>query len=249
MENDDSPVGQILSRRDALKLLGLTGAALLAACTPGQLTSTPGATSVPTTSATGVGGLPACVVRPEETEGPYYVDEDLDRSDIRSDPSTGEVKEGVPLVLTFNVSQVSNGGCTPLEGAEVEIWHCDAAGVYSDVSDPGFNTQGQKFLRGSQVTDANGQATFTTIYPGWYSGRTVHIHFKVHPSANKVFTSQLFFDDALSDQVFANEPYASKGQRDMLNSSDRIFSDQLLLNVTQANEGYAAIFDIGVDAS
>jgi protocatechuate 3,4-dioxygenase beta subunit len=114
------------------------------------------------------------------------------------------------------------------------------------VSDPGFNTKGQKFLRGYQVTDANGQAAFITIYPGWYSGRTVHIHFKMHPSENKVFTSQLFFDDALSDQVFANALYASKGQRDTLNSRDNIYNDQLLLNVAQANKGYAATFNIGL---
>jgi protocatechuate 3,4-dioxygenase beta subunit len=99
------------------------------------------------------------------TEGPYYVDEDLNRGDIRSDPATGVVKEGALLELTFNVSQISEAGCTPLEGAKVEVWHCDAAGIYSDVSDPGFDTQGQKFLRGYQVTDATGQATLLTIYP------------------------------------------------------------------------------------
>ena len=165
------------------------------------------------------------------------------------DPATGEVKEGMSLVLTFNVSQISGNGCTALEGAKEEIWHCDALGVYSDVSDPGFNTQGQKFLRGHQFTNGSGQTTFTTIYPGWYSGRTVHIHFKVNPSANQVFTSQLFFDDALSDHVFANEPCASKGQRNTFNSNDRIFSDQLLLNITQANGGYAATFDIGMQTS
>jgi protocatechuate 3,4-dioxygenase beta subunit len=186
------------------------------------------------------------------TEGPYYVDEDLNRSDIRSDPGTGEVKEGALLTLTFNVPQVSDGSCSSLEGAKVEIWHCDAEGVYSDVSDPGFNTEGEKFLRGYQVTDGNGQATFNTIYPGWYLGRTVPIHFKVHDDTSDqsaVFTSQLFFDDSLSDQVLAQEPYASKGQRDTLNSTDRIFDEQLLLDVTQANEGYAANFNIGLQMS
>jgi protocatechuate 3,4-dioxygenase beta subunit len=85
------------------------------------------------------------------------VDEELNRTDIRSDPTSGVFKEGALLALTFNVSQISEAGCAPLEGAKVEIWHCDAEGVYSDVSDPGFNTEGQKFLRGYQVTDANGQ--------------------------------------------------------------------------------------------
>ena len=189
------------------------------------------------------------MVRPEVIEGPYYVDEDLNRSDIRSDPSTGAVKDGALLTLTFNVSQVSGSGCTPLEGAKVEIWHCDAAGVYSDVSDPGFNTKGQKFLRGFQTTGANGQATFVTIYPGWYSGRTVHIHFKIHHNTSeqsKVFTSQLFFDDSFTDQVFAKEPYASKGQRITLNSNDNIYQDALRVDVAQANDGYATSFDIGL---
>jgi protocatechuate 3,4-dioxygenase beta subunit len=189
------------------------------------------------------------VVRPEVTEGPYYVAENLVRSDIRADTSTGTAKEGTPFVLTFNVSQVSNSTCTPLQGATVEIWHCDAAGQYSDVSDPGFNTKGQNWLRGAQVTDANGKATFTTIYPGWYSSRAVHIHFKVHPDATKVFTSQLFFDDALSDQVFTQQPYAAKGQRDTLNSNDNIYQQTLLLTTTKTDQGYAATFDIGIDPS
>ncbi|PLS80810.1 MAG: intradiol ring-cleavage dioxygenase, partial [Chloroflexi bacterium] len=185
---------------------------------------------------------PACVVRPEVTEGPYYVDVDLVRSDIR------EQKAGTPLVLTFNVLQVADRSCTPLEGATVEIWHCDAEGAYSGVSDPGFDTSGQTWLRGAQVTDAHGVATFTTIYPGWYSGRAVHIHFKVSPSADKVFTSQLFFDDALSQQVFAQAPYAAKGStQDTLNSTDNIYQDLLLLDTTQSSDGYAATFPIGID--
>jgi protocatechuate 3,4-dioxygenase beta subunit len=192
--------------------------------------------------------VPACVVRPEATEGPYYVDEDLVRSDIRTDPGTGTAREGAPLVLTFNVSKVSNGSCTAFEGATVDIWHCDAVGQYSDVTDRSFDTKGQKWLRGSQVTDAGGKATFTTIYPGWYPGRAVHIHYKVYPDTSQVFTSQLFFDDTLSQQVFTQAPYASKGSTpDTLNSTDNIYQDLMLLAATKTDQGYAATFDIGVE--
>jgi len=259
MDNDDRQIGYVLSRREALKLLGVASGALLAGCAPGAVptTSAPSQTpvsgsttapsDVPTEAASAATDTaPACIVRPEQTEGPYFVDEKLERSDIRSDPTTGEVKEGELLALTFNVSQVTGSGCTPLAGATVDVWHCDALGVYSDVSDPGFNTAGQKFLRGYQVTDANGTAAFTTIYPGWYSGRTVHIHFKVRTDQNFEFTSQLFFDEALSDQVFTQAPYASKGQRNTLNSTDNIYDDLLLLTVTQTDQGYAATFDIGL---
>lgn len=248
MENDDLPVGRLLSRREALKLLGAVSAAMLAGCAPTVSQST-NATPTQAASATTVATLPSCVVRPEVTEGPYYVDEDLNRSDIRADPGTGAVKDGALLALTFRVMRVTGTACAPLEGAKVEIWHCDAAGVYSDVSDPGFDTTGQKFLRGYQVTDANGQATFTTIYPGWYSGRAVHIHFKIHDDTSgqdREFTSQVFFDDVFSDQVFTQAPYASMGQRDTLNNTDRIYDSQLLLVTTPASDGYAATFDIGL---
>jgi protocatechuate 3,4-dioxygenase beta subunit len=206
--------------------------------------------SIATAVAGNTAAVPACVVRPEVTEGPYYVDEALDRSDIRSDPTTGTLREGTPLVLTFNVSQVSSGSCTPLAGAVVDVWHCDATGAYSDVSDPSFNTEGQKWLRGSQTTDANGQASFTTIYPGWYPGRAVHIHYKVHPDENKEFTSQLFFDDTLSQQVFTQAPYTTKSSTpDTLNSIDSIYQELMLLTTTKTDQGYASTFDIGVDLS
>lgn len=257
MENDDLPVGRILSRRDALKLLGVTGAAVLAGCAPG-LSGTVGTGGAPTSipSVATAGTLPACVVRPALTEGPYFVDEKLNRSDIRSDPSDGSVKEGLPLQLAFRVSQVGNDSCTPLAGATVDVWHCDALGVYSDATDPGFNTRGKKFLRGYQVTDTNGLAQFTTIYPGWYQGRTVHIHFKIRNDAGSGsvfdFTSQLFFDDAVSDQVFAQPPYAARGQRTLRNEGDNIFQnggDQLTLQLAQAQAGYATTFDIGLNMS
>jgi protocatechuate 3,4-dioxygenase beta subunit len=201
---------------------------------------------------------PACVVKPELTEGPYFVDNQLDRSDIRSEPSDGSMREGVPLALAFNVSQVGNGTCAPLAGARIDVWHCDALGVYSGVSDNSFpsSTVGEKFLRGYQLTDAAGAAGFQTIYPGWYAGRAVHIHFKIRTTdvngSAYEFTSQFFFDEAVTDQVHALQPYASKGQRNMLNSADGIYrsgGDQLLLTPLAVDDGYAASFAIGLDLS
>jgi protocatechuate 3,4-dioxygenase beta subunit len=194
--------------------------------------------------------LPTCVVVPAQTEGPYFVDEKLNRSDIRSDPSDGSVKEGLPLQLTLHVSSVSTAGCTPLAGAMVDIWHCDAQGVYSDEQANG--TTGQKFLRGYQVTDSKGVVQFQTIYPGWYQGRTVHIHFKVRSGAGSgqtyEFTSQLYFDGAITAKVHAQAPYASRGQSPMKNAQDGIYQSggsQLMLNLMPAAQGYTGTFDIG----
>lgn len=239
---------QLLSRREALALLraGVT-TILVVGCIPRKSTSA---------QASFTANLPTCVVKPEQTEGPYFVDEKLNRSDIRSDPSDGSIKDGVPLQLTLRVSQVNNTACTPLTGARADIWHCDAQGVYSDVNDRSFNTVGKKFLRGYQVTDANGSVQFTTIYPGWYPGRTVHIHFKIRTDAasgkSYEFTSQLYFDDSITDQVHALSPYASKGQRTLKNAQDGIFTDggeQLLLKLTKTSSGYAATLDIGLQTA
>jgi protocatechuate 3,4-dioxygenase beta subunit len=199
--------------------------------------------------------LAACVVAPELTEGPYYVDIDFERSDIRSDPSTGTVVDGTTLELVLRTLQVGGDGCAPLAGAAVDIWHCDANGVYSDSQDPGFDTTGQFFLRGYQVSDDNGVVRFTTIYPGWYQGRAVHIHFKVQGDAGSgqsyEFTSQFFFDESLTDVVQAEAPYAAKGYRTTLNEDDMIYRDggsALMLEVSQneSGDGYIATFDIGI---
>ena len=204
----------------------------------------------------GQAAAPTCVLTPQQTEGPYFVDERLNRSDIRSDPSDGTVKDGVPLRLVLQVSQVTGGACSPLVGAQVDLWQCDALGVYSDVRDPGFISSGAKFLRGYQVTDDNGSVQFTTIYPGWYQGRTVHIHFKVRTTPDSEsgheLTSQFYFDDAITDQVHAQQPYAQKGQRTLRNAQDGIFRNggsQLLLPLTQEGQGYAASFQLGLQTS
>jgi protocatechuate 3,4-dioxygenase beta subunit len=230
-----------ISRRSALMLMRSTATALLVGCLPKK----PGVaqSSFQTTL--------ACTVRPQQTEGPYFVDEKLNRSDVRSDSKSGLVKAGVPLQLKFRVTQVSARLCTPVAGAIVDIWHCDASGAYSDVNDRNSNTTGQNFLRGYQVTDADGNAQFLTIYPGWYQGRTVHIHFKIRTASQQAqeFTSQLYFEDAVTDRVHAQSPYADKGQRSIKNDQDGIFQQggtQLLLSPTPTNQGYAATFEIGL---
>ena len=241
MTLENRPVGHLLSRRDVLRYLGATGAAWLMA----------GSLDPRRVTASTLG--PSCVVRPEQMEGPYFVDERLNRSDIRSNPTDGRVKPGTPLALTLQVSRLNAGDCQPLVGAQVDIWHCDALGVYSDVQDPGFNTIGQKFLRGYQITDVRGEVRFVTVYPGWYPGRTVHIHVKIRTAPvakrNFEFASQLYFEDGLTDRVHTAFPYATNGPRTARNQQDWIFrrgGDLLMLAPTTTADGYAALFTIGL---
>ena len=241
MTHEDKPAGHLLSRREVIAFLGATGVVWLA-----------GGSLFPKWAIAGTLG-PSCVVRPEQTEGPYFVDERLNRSDIRTDPTDGRVRPGIPLALTLLISRLNAGDCQPLPDAKVDMWHCDAMGVYSDVQDPAFNTVGKKFLRGYQVTDARGEAQFVTVYPGWYPGRTVHIHFKIRtaPVAKRSFefTSQLYFNDELTDRVHAAPLYAANGPRTARNQHDWIFrrdGDRLILDVRETADGYAATFPIGL---
>jgi protocatechuate 3,4-dioxygenase beta subunit len=230
--------GRLLARRRALAMLGASGAALLAA----------------RHRAAAAADLPVCVVRPRQTEGPFFIDGDLERSDLRIDPSTGAVKPGVPLRLAFRVSRVGASACAPLAGAQVHVWHCDAAGDYSSVRDTRAPKAGAAFLRGFQKTDAVGTARFLTIYPGWYPGRAVHVHFKIRTAEaarSAEFTSQLYFDEGLSERIYATAPYSSRGQPKLANGDDFLFRDggrKLLLDVTPEAAGYAAVFDIGLQA-
>jgi protocatechuate 3,4-dioxygenase beta subunit len=261
LDDDDIPVGRVLSRREVLAVFGLGGVsvAALAACGPSALgsaeaTPTITATTAAAATASALAALPACVAVPELTEGPYYVDGALERSDIRTDSADGATSEGVPLTLNWIVSTVDGDGCLPLEGAVVDVWHCDAEGVYSGVSERGFDTTGHDFLRGVQRTDTEGRAAFQTIYPGWYQGRAVHIHFKIRTdpddAAGYELTSQLFFPDDLNDAVFANAPY--EGNPDTPNDADGIFGQSdgtTLLEPEQSGDGYAATFSIALAVS
>ena len=261
LDDDDRPIGRFLTRREILALFGLGGVSLAAAaCAPGSTASplasasTAAASSSAAASAVATlgGEVPSCVVVPELTEGPYYVDTGLERADIRPDTTTGTVSAGVPLSLAFVVSTAEGGGCVPLANAVVDVWHCDALGVYSDVQG---NTG--DFLRGTQRTDGAGKATFTTVYPGWYQGRAVHIHFKVRtdPDADTGFilTSQLFFDDELNRTIFTGrDPYQQQGAPDMTNAQDGIFGQSngtTLLDCQASGDGYAATFSIALQMS
>ena len=233
-----------ISRDQLLKLAGAAGVSIAAG----------GAIRGPLAS---IGAQPAeaaalaCVLTPDKTEGPYFVDERLNRSDIRVDTSNGSVQAGVPLRLMINVLDVDNA-CAPVAGAAVDIWHANAEGLYSDVS--ANRTVGRTYLRGYQVTDANGAVQFTTVYPGWYSGRAIHIHFKIRKfdgsSTTYEFTSQIFFDEAVNQAVLAHGPYSARGQADTPNSADNIYGtdggDLTAAVVADGSGGYAATFAVGV---
>jgi protocatechuate 3,4-dioxygenase beta subunit len=249
MDNDDKQIGRILNRREALALLGVAGAGVVASRLFAQ--NRMSRVDHPASLA----WMPACVVTPAQMEGPYFVDEKLNRVDIRSDPETGKVSVGSQLDVEMRVYSIADGKCTPMPGAMVDLWQCDAMGVYSDVRDTNgfFSTVGQKFLRGYQVTDGSGVARFTTLYPGWYQGRTVHLHFKVRSTSggrNLEFTSQLYFDDAFTDKVMAKAPYNTKTGTRVTNDRDRIFQQQggrqLLMPVEERAGVYKGTFDIGM---
>lgn len=260
MEQDDKQIGRVWRRREILAFFGAAGGALLTGCAaapraqptqssaPATTAPQPADTPAPVTAS-----LPACIVTPAQTEGPYFIDQQLNRSDIRPDVGSGVAQEGLPLLLTMRVLRAGVEGCAPLAGATVDVWHCDAQGVYSGVRDRYADTTGRSFLRGYQITDNEGLARFTTIYPGWYPGRAVHIHFKVRAVDDGEraveFTSQLYFDEAISDQVFRQAPYNRRSGRRTRNENDAIFrnnGERLMLTLSPAETGYAGRFDIGL---
>ena len=155
------------------------------------------------------------------------------RRDIRDD------REGTVLLLGIRVRDAES--CEPVRDAVVDVWHCDALGEYSQAGDP--------FLRGTQVTNADGVAEFKTVYPGWYMGRTVHIHAKVHLDSTTVLTTQLYFDEEVTARVYEREPYSARGGRDASNESDGIFDDSLVLRLSEEGEGYAGRINFNVETA
>lgn len=185
----------------------------------------------------------SCAVTPSQTEGPYYFDTGEFRRDIT---------EGLPgTSLLVSLRFVEADSCEPVAGATVDIWHTDASGVYSGYPDQDDDTTGETFLRGKQVTDANGIAEFETIYPGWYPTRAVHIHFMAYTDEGHLVTSQLYFPDDVSEAVYQTEPYATRGPHPVTNAADGIFpgdtvGSSLIGQVTENGNGYMISLSVGV---
>ena len=215
---------------------------------------------------------------PQQIEGPYFVAGMPNRSDIRSDISDGSVQEGVPLHLVVHVYQADGkdqGGknntkstdakvCNPLSDARVDIWHANAHGLYSGVRDDG--TGGKTFLRGYQITNDSGTATFDTVYPGWYEGRAIHIHIKVTafdgPNGKLDWTSQFYLNNSANEQVHTQPPYSNHGPVPVTNEQDGIFTGpstdglvktdagkHLMLELTKQGEGYTGTFNVVVNST
>jgi protocatechuate 3,4-dioxygenase beta subunit len=260
-------VSRKIDRRQALGAFGtISLGGLLAAC-GGDSGS--GSTSVATTSGDTATVAPksstsdattalfedggSCTLTVEQTEGPYYFDADKVRSDIRED------RDGTRLRLAL---RVQDADCNPVPNAVVDIWHADAGGAYSgfDGSDSGGGPPGggpgggggsaqtsTRYLRGAQVTNKDGIVEFVTIYPGWYQGRTVHIHAMVHIDNASVLTTQLYFDDELSDKVYASaKAYSTRGERAQLNDSDGIYDASLVVPAKAEDGGYVGAMTFNV---
>ena len=231
----------LLSRREALAAAGAGAIALYGvACGDDNQASTTTSGTTTTAGADASTGEASCVLTPEQTEGPYYIADSLMRSDIT------EGRDGTALQLRLKVQDASS--CDPVQDATVEVWHADAGGVYSGF---GAGSGERTFLRGGQKSDSDGNVVFETIYPGWYQGRTPHIHVKVHLGGQEVHTGQLYFDDALSEAVYRASPYASRGEPTTTNSNDGVYSqggDESKLAMTKKGDGYVGRLALGVRA-
>ena len=218
-----------LRRRDALALLGGTLAAPLLGCGTSR---SDGEADAATT----------CILSPEVTEGPYWIDETLTRRNVT------EGRPGSPLILDLTVVDAKT--CKAIANADVEIWHSDAKGEYSGFDGAATATH---YLRGHQKSNADGNLRFITIFPGWYRGRTPHIHLKVHVGGSVVHTGQLFFDETTTAAVYRHSPYKSHGQPDTSHAEDMIYAQAgrsratlRLSRRSHGRKGYRGAITLGV---
>jgi protocatechuate 3,4-dioxygenase beta subunit len=223
MENDDATVGRIFSRREAISVASRAGFGLVVFGGPlcGAMGNTPLSPSPEV----------HLVASPSLEEGPFFVDERLNRSNLVGQTLREAVAKGIPLDLKFTLYHAYGEKFSPMEGAQVDVWQADGHGVYSDESNPmNFeNTSHENWLRGYQVSGGDGVVRFRTILPGWYEGRTAHIHLKIRRfsvSGRKTseFTTQVFFDDHLMDQIYAKPPYNTRGTRNVRNQNDHVYN-------------------------
>jgi len=223
-----------LTRRELIAIMGAAGSAAAWGCGPDSVTSPSADTS---SGATGTSA--ACAVTPTETVGPYPSRADIFRSDVREDRS------GTPLTLNLKVVN-SSANCAPVSGANVEIWHCDAAGDYSEYGTVTTAT----WLRGVQTSNGSGDVVFTTVYPGWYQGRATHIHIEVTINGRSVKATQIAFPESINNTVYAQGVYARRGNNPLSNASDGIFADSLTSELVtpsgSPSTGYTASFQINV---
>ena len=229
-----------LGRRQALKAMSGAGLGVALGC--GGAPTSPSSTASSSTAATSTpatGTTAACAVTPTETIGPFPSLGNFVRSDIRED------RAGTVLTLTIKVVNAS-AGCVAVPNANVEIWHVDVAGNYSQYGSQTART----YLRGIQATNANGEVVFTTIYPGWYMGRATHIHLEVTMAGRSVKASQMAFPETINNAVYATGVYASRGANPMSNLADGIFADslssELVTPIGSPSSGYAATWQVGV---
>ena len=244
-------VDKEISRRQAIGLLAVAGPGVMLGCGGGTKTSTATTTTATATSNT------SCTVTPEGEEGPYFVDDSatgLARSDIRSNLDGTNTQSGIPLTLSIYAYNSENS-CAAMANVQIDIWHCNGSGIYSaeDVED----TSGETWLRGYQITDATGLATFKTIIPGWYAGRTTHIHLRLRSTYDSTTTggtntTQLFFLQDVIDTINTTiSPYSAEGTNPTTNASDHVYSGEtdganlLTLNGDNTN-GYTATIKINL---
>jgi protocatechuate 3,4-dioxygenase beta subunit len=173
----------------------------------------------------------SCILTPEQTEGPYYIAGEKLRRNIT------DGRSGAPLLLRGFI--VDARTCRPIRNAAVDIWHADAGGVYSGFGD---GASSRTFMRGIQRTNAKGLATFRTVYPGWYQGRTVHIHVKVHVGGTIVHTGQLYFPDSVTDAVYRRAPYSSRPNRDVRNATDSVYRNGGSKSVVKLKRNSAGVY-------